>query len=63
MSIACSTNLGSPTINQSPMTLKAFDKRSFLPYDILNDFTVEQASEEKQKMNVLLARYVDYLLD
>ena len=33
--------LGSPTINQSPTTLKAFDGRGFHPYGILNDLPIE----------------------
>jgi len=33
--------LGSPTINQSSTTLKAFDGRGFRSYGLLNDFQIE----------------------
>ena len=36
MSLSCWRAIGSPDINQSPTTLKAFDGRSFKPYGILN---------------------------
>lgn len=40
MSIACWKALGSPTINQSPTTLKAFDGRGFHPFGILNHLPI-----------------------
>jgi len=41
MLITCWKALCSPTINQSPMTLKALDGRVFPLYGILNDFLVK----------------------
>ena len=41
MSIACWKVLGSPTINQSPTTLKPFDGRGFRLYGLLNDLPIE----------------------
>lgn len=40
-SISCWKALGSPMINQSRTTLKAFDGRCFHPYGLLNDFLIE----------------------
>jgi len=40
MSIQCWRSLGSPTLNQSPMILKAFDGRGFHPFGILQDFPI-----------------------
>lgn len=41
ISISCWKPLVSPTINQSPTTLKSFDGRGFHPYGISNDFPTE----------------------
>ena len=41
MSLKCWKSLGSPTINQSPTILKAFDGRYFQPYGILQDLPIE----------------------
>ena len=41
MSLKCWKSLGSPTINQSPTILKAFDGRGFQPYGILQDLPIE----------------------
>ena len=41
MSLKCWKSLGSPTINQSPTILKAFDVRGFQPYGILQDLPTE----------------------
>lgn len=41
MSLNCWKNLGSPTLNQSPTILKAFDGRGFHPYGILQDLLIE----------------------
>lgn len=41
MSISCWKYLGSPTIHQSPTTLKTFDGRCFHPYGIPNDLPIE----------------------
>ena len=40
MSIQCWRSLGSPTLNQSPMILKAFDGRGFHPFGILQDLPI-----------------------
>ena len=40
MSIQCWKSLGSPTLNQSPMILKAFDGRGFHPFGILQDLPI-----------------------
>jgi len=40
MSIQCWTSLGSPTLNQSPTILKAFDGRGFHPFGILHDLPI-----------------------
>jgi hypothetical protein len=41
MSLACWRSVGSPTLNQSPTTLKEFDGCGFKPYGILSSLTVE----------------------
>ena len=41
MYLSCWRAIGSPDINLSPTTLKAFDGRGFKPYEILNFFLVE----------------------
>lgn len=41
MSISCWKALGSPTTNQSPTTLKAFNGRGFRPYGLLNDLLIK----------------------
>ena len=41
MSLAFWKNLGSPTINQLPTILKAFDGRGFRPFRILQDLPIE----------------------
>ena len=41
MSIAYWKDLGSPMINQSPMTLKAFNGKGFRPYGLLNDLPIK----------------------
>lgn len=41
MYIYCLKSLSSTMINQSPMTLKAFDGRGFRQYGILNDLPIE----------------------
>ena len=41
MYLSCWKAIGSPNINQSLTTLKAFDSRGFKPYGILNSFPVE----------------------
>jgi len=40
MSIQCWRSLGSPTLNQSPTILKAFDGRGFHPFGILQDLPI-----------------------
>ena len=40
MSIQCWRSLGSPTLNQFPMILKAFDGRGFHPFGILQDLSI-----------------------
>lgn len=40
MSITCWKAIGSVTLNQSPMTLEAFDGRESLPYGILQRFLI-----------------------
>jgi len=45
LSISYWKALGSPTINQSPTTLKAFDGRGFRPYGLLNDFPIKLEGE------------------
>lgn len=40
MSIQCWKSLGSPTLNQSPTNLKAFDGRGFHPFGILQDLPI-----------------------
>lgn len=59
MSIACWRYLGSPTINQSPMTLKSFDERGFRPYGIFNDLPIELEG----KMVAVEVEVVDAQLD
>ena len=41
MWLNCWKNIGSPTLNQSPTILKAFDGRGFHPYGILQDLPIE----------------------
>jgi hypothetical protein len=41
MSLSCWKVVGSPSLNQSPTTLKYFDGRDFKPYGILNSLVVE----------------------
>lgn len=41
MSIQCWRSLGSPSLNQSPTILKAFDGRGFHPFGILQDLPIE----------------------
>jgi len=41
LSISYCKYLGSPTFNQSPTTLKSFDRRGFRPYGLLNDFLIK----------------------
>ena len=41
MSIQCWRSLGSPSLNQSPTILKAFDGRGFRPFGILQDLPIE----------------------
>ena len=41
MSLFCWTAVGSPKINCSPLTLKAFDGRGFQPYGLLSSLLVE----------------------
>ena len=41
MSLNCWKSLGSPTLNQSPTILKAFDGRGFHPFGILQDLPIE----------------------
>ena len=45
MSLNCWKTLGSPTLNQSPTILKAFDGRGFHPYEILQDLPIEVEGE------------------
>ena len=45
MDISCLKALGSPTINQSPTTLNAFDGRGSRPYGILNDMSIKLESK------------------
>ena len=40
MLIQCWRSLGSPTLNQSPTILKAFDGRGFHPFGILEDLPI-----------------------
>ena len=40
MSIQCWRSLGSPSLNQSPTILKAFDGRGFHPFSILQDLPI-----------------------
>ena len=41
MSLNCWKSLGSLTLNQSLTILKAFDRRGFHPYEILQDLPIE----------------------
>jgi hypothetical protein len=41
MSISCWKVVGSPSLNQSPTTLKYFDGRGFKPFGVLNAFPIE----------------------
>ena len=41
MLIQCWRSLGSPSLNQSPTILKAFDGRGFRPFGILQDLRIE----------------------
>jgi len=41
MSIQCWRSLGSPSLNQSPTILKAFDGRGFHPFGILQELPIE----------------------
>ena len=41
MSLNCWKNLGSPTLNQPPTILKAFDESGFRPYTILEAQPIE----------------------
>ena len=41
ISLSCWKTLGSPTINQSPMILKAFHGRGFRPFGILQYLPIE----------------------
>ena len=41
MSLNCCKSLGSPTLNQSPKIIKAFDGRGFHSYGILQDIPIE----------------------
>ena len=41
MSLSCWRAIGSPKINRSPTTLKAFDGRGFQPYGLLPTIHVE----------------------
>ena len=59
MSLKCWKSLGSPTINQSPTILNAFDGRGFQPYCILQDLPIEIEG----KMVNLDVEVVDALLD
>ena len=40
MSIQCWKSIGSPTLNQSPTILKAFDGQGFHPFGILQDLPI-----------------------
>lgn len=59
ISIAYGKTLGSPTINQSPMTLKAFDGRGFHLYGLLNDLPIKLA----RKIIAIDVEVVDAQLD
>jgi len=59
MSISFWRALGSPTINQSPTTLKSFDGRGFRPYGILNELPIELEG----KMITIEVEVVDAQLD
>ena len=59
MSLKCWKSLGSPTINQSPTILKAFDGRGFQTYGILQDLPIEV----KGKMVNLDVEVVDAPMD
>lgn len=62
--------LGSPKINQYPMSLKVFDGRGFQPYGILNDLPIElegktiaievEAVNSQLDYNILLGRIWTY---
>ena len=41
MALSCWRSIGSPNLNQSPTTLKAFDGHGFKMYGILNSFPME----------------------
>jgi hypothetical protein len=41
MSLNCWKAIGSPSINQSPNTLKSFDGRGFKPFGVLNALPIE----------------------
>jgi len=59
MFLSCWRNFGSPTINQSSTTLKAFDRRGFKPYGILSSLVVEVGG----KTTYVEVEVVDYPLD
>lgn len=59
MSITYWKSLGSLTINQSPMILKAFDGRFFHLYRCLNDSPIEFEG----KIVTIYAEFVDAQLD
>lgn len=58
--ITCWKTLGSPTINRSPITLKAFDGRGFHPYGILNDLSIKLEGKKVVIEFEVVASYLDY---
>ena len=45
ISMSCWRVIGSPEVNHSPTTLKAFDGRCFQPYDLLPTLSIEPGSK------------------
>lgn len=62
MSLSCWKVIGSPSLNQSPTTLKAFDGRRFKPSGILNMLQVELASKTVSVEFEVIDRPLDYNL-
>lgn len=59
MAISFWKTLGSPTINQIPMTLKSFDGRGFCPYGLLNNFPIKL----EEKTVAIVVEVVDAQLE
>ena len=59
MSLSCWRAIGSPDINQSSTTVKAYDVCGFKPYGILNSFHVEVGGKRVS----IDIKVVDALLD